>query len=157
MEAHLIVDQEVAGSIPVTLAFFFPEREILSFNPSYIDGGIMATKDPVKRRAQWKKWYEDNKRKPEYRKRLREFDDNRRKQLIEWFCEYRKTLSCAKCGFAHPAALDFHHRNPEEKLYEVSVMPGKSISKDKILAEIAKCDVLCANCHRIFHYEEKLA
>lgn len=62
---------------------------------------------------------------------------------------------CCKCGFNHPAALDFHHRDPKDKLYEVCNMPRKSIGKERILCEIEKCDVLCANCHRILHDEQR--
>jgi hypothetical protein len=40
--------------------------------------------------------------------------------------------------------LDFHHRS--EKLRSVSTM--RDLAKASILAEIAKCDVLCGNCHR---------
>jgi hypothetical protein len=115
----------------------------------------MPTKDPDKRKAQWKKWYEKNKRDPKYREKLRKFDDKRRVELREWFEDYKSSLSCQQCGESHPAILDFHHRNPEEKLYEVSVMPGRSMSKERTLEEIAKCDVLCSNCHRKLHWNEK--
>lgn len=115
----------------------------------------MAEKDIEKRKKQWKDWYERNKQNSAYKKKIRDFDDKRRKELSDWFQEHKKTLKCKSCGFSHPAALDFHHRNSEEKLYEVSNMPNKSISKKKILLEIEKCDVLCSNCHRIFHYESK--
>lgn len=115
----------------------------------------MPTKDKDKRRKQWKSWYERNKDNPVHKKRVKDFDDRRRAKLVEWFEEYKKTLKCKNCGFSHPAALDFHHRNPEKKLYEVSVMPARSMSKTKILDEINKCDVLCSNCHRILHYELK--
>jgi hypothetical protein len=115
----------------------------------------MATKDPEKRREQWNAWYQRNKSDPSYKQKIREFDKDRRKKLVEWFNETKSGLECKRCGFSHPAALDFHHRNPEEKLYEVSVMPFRSISKKKILEEMDKCDVYCANCHRILHWEEK--
>jgi hypothetical protein len=64
---------------------------------------------------------------------------------------------CSRCGFdEHPAALDFHHRDDEEKLFSIGAGPCQ-YSWAKILEEIAKCDVLCANCHRITfvqRYEE---
>jgi hypothetical protein len=71
---------------------------------------------------------------------------------IEWFNEYKKELSCIKCGFNHPAALDFHHRDPSEK--EFGISSYRQRNKEFILKEIEKCDVLCSNCHRIEHYNK---
>lgn len=71
----------------------------------------------------------------------------------QWYNSLREGLSCKECGFSHPAALDFHHRNPTEKVESVSFMASKLRSKESILAEIAKCDVLCRNCHAIHHYD----
>ena len=47
----------------------------------------------------------------------------------------KKTMKCQKCGFSHPAALDFHHKN--EKEYDVSQLVRNG-NKDKILKEIEK-------------------
>jgi hypothetical protein len=60
---------------------------------------------------------------------------------------------CMQCGEKHPACLDFHHRNPEEK--EGHIGEFRKFGTKRLLAEIAKCDVLCANCHRKFHYDER--
>jgi hypothetical protein len=43
--------------------------------------------------------------------------------------------------------MDFDHRPDEEKLFDVGT--GLLYSKEKVLAEIAKCDLICACCHRI--------
>lgn len=58
---------------------------------------------------------------------------------------------CVECGFNdHPAALQFHHRDEEQK---VSNVAGIVNSRWEVVEEeIAKCDVLCANCHSIYHY-----
>lgn len=62
-------------------------------------------------------------------------------------------LGCVKCGYNfHAAALDFNHVRGE-KLFNVSQDP--KVALEKLLAEIQKCDVLCANCHRIHTYENK--
>lgn len=59
-----------------------------------------------------------------------------------------------QCGENHPAVLQFHHRNPKEKAFEVSEFVYHQKGGIKNLeAEIAKCDVLCANCHLKYHYE----
>jgi hypothetical protein len=70
---------------------------------------------------------------------------NRRK----WFYDIKAELKCERCGFNHPAALDFHHKDPTQKSFGISA--NKHIGKEKILKEIEKCEVLCSNCHRIEH------
>lgn len=61
-----------------------------------------------------------------------------------------KDQPCLDCGKRWPpAAMDLHHRDPAEKEYTPSQMVNKAISV--IEAEIAKCDVLCACCHRLRH------
>lgn len=57
-----------------------------------------------------------------------------------------KKVGCADCGESDPVVLDFHHRDPSQKLFNIGTARGKSVPK--VVAEIAKCDVVCANCHR---------
>ena len=57
------------------------------------------------------------------------------------------------CGYnVHPAALDFNHIHGD-KAFSVSQDP--KVALHKLLAEIDKCEVLCANCHRVHTYENK--
>jgi len=72
-----------------------------------------------------------------------------------WFDEYRSKLSCQECGFSHPGALQFHHRKTETKRYNISIIVAQAYSMKTILKEIAKCDILCANCHSIHHFETR--
>jgi hypothetical protein len=54
---------------------------------------------------------------------------------------------CADCGYnAHACALDFDHVRGE-KFMGVARMIGRTWAT--IEAEVAKCDVVCANCHRV--------
>lgn len=55
---------------------------------------------------------------------------------------------CMDCGYnSHACALDFDHRPGETKLFQIA---GNLCRKwESTLAEIAKCDVVCANCHRV--------
>ena len=61
---------------------------------------------------------------------------------------YKLEMGCHDCGYRlHPDALDLDHRDPSQKEFTIG---GKVIADEKrLLAEIAKCDVVCANCHRI--------
>jgi hypothetical protein len=55
--------------------------------------------------------------------------------------------ACARCGYDKcKAALDYHHKDGTKKSFTVSACSDKSVAA--IEAEIAKCVVLCANCHR---------
>jgi len=94
------------------------------------------------------KHYKANKEKAlatnrAYRKRKRE----------EW-AKYKETLHCCRCGQNHPATLDFHHEDPSQKTGNVFKLVGNGQYK-KALDEIEKCIVLCANCHRIHHWEDR--
>lgn len=110
----------------------------------------MPHKDPQKRKETTKKasakYYENNKELT--KKRTKE---NSKKYKKLW-AEFKAKVECAACGFAHPAAMDFHHTDPSNKLGAVHQF-ARDKSWKKAYAEAAKCIVLCANCHRIHHYE----
>jgi len=78
----------------------------------------------------------------------------RKKKFKEEWAQYKATLSCTRCGFNHPAALDFHHVNPEEKEGNIHRFLSNG-QHTKLKEELKKCIVLCANCHRIHHHDEK--
>lgn len=63
---------------------------------------------------------------------------------------------CADCGLhvrdSHYSVFEFHHINPEEK--DASWTKLRLRSWDSILHELAKCVMLCANCHRIRHAQQ---
>lgn len=89
----------------------------------------------------------------DHKEKYRETGRRRMKRLLDWFAEYKKGLKCSRCGFNHPAALDFHHIGKKDG--EVLKILAQTKNIEKTLAEIAKCIVLCANCHRIEHYKER--
>lgn len=65
-----------------------------------------------------------------------------------YFQQIKLERGCADCGYRENAvALDFDHLPGTEKKYRVACMAG--VSRALIDAEIAKCEVVCANCHRI--------
>lgn len=62
--------------------------------------------------------------------------------------QYKLDRGCADCGYsAHPAALDFDHRPGTTKVRDIK--SGRQLGWQALMDEIAKCDVVCANCHRI--------
>ena len=68
-----------------------------------------------------------------------------------------KDVPCVDCGGRfHFAAMDFDHVRGEKKGC-LSTMASKTFSLETIREEMAKCDVVCANCHRVRTYEQKVA
>ena len=79
----------------------------------------------------------------------------RRRYNARLYAERRAALDkikldagCADCGYdKHPAALDFDHvRGTKDFGIGEGILHRRW---EVILNEIAKCDVVCANCHRI--------
>lgn len=61
---------------------------------------------------------------------------------------YKLEHGCTDCGYnAHHAALDFDHLPGTVKVRDIK--SGRQLGWEALLAEIAKCEVVCANCHRI--------
>jgi hypothetical protein len=65
------------------------------------------------------------------------------------FIDTQKAKGCVICGFSTPIACDFHHIDPASKVTDVTRLV--CCSEKRILAEVAKCVVLCSNHHRMFH------
>ncbi len=79
----------------------------------------------------------------------------RRLKVRDRIAQYKRSKGCECCGLRDPRVLDLHHANGLEKRLAVSQMLYRS-SWETVLTEIEKCSVLCANCHRIEHFEEKI-
>ena len=76
-----------------------------------------------------------------------------KKQIVQ---DIKSQYTCAKCGDSRGYVLDFHHINPEEKEQTIARMTSNNYQLNKVYNEIQKCIVLCANCHREFHYLNNL-
>ncbi len=93
-----------------------------------------------------------------YREKNREkLNENNRRSLAEKLrrgMEYKVALGCCVCGEKHPAVLSCHHRNGEEKLDAIAALCN--YRWERVEAELKKCDVMCENCHRKLHWQEKV-
>lgn len=110
----------------------------------------MAYKDKndPRQRASRREWYYRNKEKQKAYKAQRDAS------LKKWYQDFKETVSCEKCDEDHPACLTFHHRDRNEKEISISKAICDGWSIGRIEAEIAKCDVLCSNCHMKLHWNE---
>ena len=69
--------------------------------------------------------------------------------LLKWMNEI-KSQPCHDCGNRFPiCCMDFDHREGTTKKYNVGSMFAHHHSKESIEEEVAKCDLVCSNCHRI--------
>ncbi len=75
----------------------------------------------------------------------------RRLKLKKLAVDY-KGGACSNCGYdRYIGALEFHHRDPNEKDFQGT--GGTVLSWDRIKVELDKCDMLCSNCHREVHHK----
>ncbi|MBB3325950.1 hypothetical protein [Microlunatus antarcticus] len=81
--------------------------------------------------------------------RVREDNLRRKTVAAEGLETYLRAHPCVDCGTTDVRVLEFDHRPDEAKSANVSAMVGMGLPWGRILVEIAKCDVRCANCHRI--------
>lgn len=86
-----------------------------------------------------------------------------RRKRVRLLLDKFKDVPCAACGVKFPSCcMDFHHRNPidkhpvmRRKSSNVGMTSfGYAVKLEVLLDEIAKCDVICANCHRIHHAQK---
>ena len=65
------------------------------------------------------------------------------------FVRSLKDIPCADCKIKYGTwVMDFDHRDATQKKGNISQLVRARPRKETILAEVAKCDVVCANCHR---------
>jgi hypothetical protein len=69
--------------------------------------------------------------------------------------DYLSRPQCVDCGEEDSDVLEFDHRDPKTKLFALS--EGHTQTLKAVKAEVAKCDVRCANCHRKRHAIERRA
>lgn len=121
----------------------------------------MPYKDPEKQKAFQRAWNKANPQRERRNKAQRAFlfrnpgiATTRYRTRMAWLNSFKTT--CGRCGYAAcTRALHFHHKNGADKDGVLSEMVHKGVARAKILAEIAKCVLLCANCHSEEHCKDE--
>lgn len=109
----------------------------------------MPYKDPAlrkeKQREYQRKWYANNANRVQQRRAVKICLRRR----ADWLTSL-KTRPCADCaGVFDPVCMDWDHLPEYDKLMDISAMVRAVYSKTRILQELAKCELVCANCHRL--------
>jgi len=69
---------------------------------------------------------------------------------VEFIANKKLEEGCSVCGYnSDPEQLGYHHADPKTKLFKIS--NGHTHARDSVIAELAKCVVLCRPCHASEH------
>jgi hypothetical protein len=107
------------------------------------DGRQSACK--ICRNTYLKKWYKDNKQL--HIKRVEVTKNDRKNRAREFVREYLSDKKCTDCSENRAIVLEFDHLSDKDE--NISKLVQWGASNARILKEISKCEVVCANCHRI--------
>lgn len=110
----------------------------------------MPYADKAAQRAYQRAHYKANK--AEYVARARRMDAHYKDGARKWLLNYLLSHPCVDCGESDPIVLEFDHRPGESKEFNLGESARRKVSVSRIEAEVAKCDVRCANCHRRVTY-----
>lgn len=76
-------------------------------------------------------------------------DDKKKVLRNKAIADEAKSGGCVLCGESRLPCLDFHHT--DEKTDSINLLVQRHKSVERLEAEIAKCIVVCSNCHRLIH------
>ena len=97
--------------------------------------------DPVKRSEANKRYYQ------KYKQRRAEINREYRTKIKQTLKELKESEPCTDCGNYFPHyVMDYDHQR--DKVIGVSAAITQGWSLKKIMEEIEKCELVCANCHR---------
>lgn len=102
----------------------------------------MPYKDIEKQKAAQKAYYEKNKEK------VKQVARDRRNLVVRYVQQYKQERGCTDCKIMYPYwILELDHLPEFTKIGNVATMVATHSFED-VKAELAKCEVVCANCHK---------
>jgi hypothetical protein len=82
---------------------------------------------------------------------------NKRRQaeFMAWYINLKAGRPCTDCGLEfHPAAMQWDHLPGHNKKADLAFLARRG-SRERVLEEIAKCELVCANCHAVRSYRRR--
>jgi|ERR1051326_6085747 hypothetical protein len=120
----------------------------------------MPYKDEEKAREACRKSYRKHRKEKLIRNKIwHDKNVDKHRALVNKWCisRYRRNLEivskiknvpCMDCNNSFPPeCMDFDHREGTEKCFTIG--SRTTLSLERLMTEIAKCDIVCSNCHRI--------
>jgi hypothetical protein len=102
-------------------------------------------------------YYTDWYKRSDNAQRVRNSVRARQKLITVWLREVRSN-PCTDCGKTYPPyVMEHDHRDPTLKLKSVSAMARFGWSRERIITEIKKCDLVCSNCHKERTHQRRLS
>jgi len=123
-------------------------KDLYGRDKAYVSGhNGRKYNDPTQYKREWNHRNREQ-RKTYQKKRIHKI----KKRLIE-----EAGGKCLICGMPFDgdcsSLFDFHHKNPNNKLFNINNCSLNRYSIARIETEVAKCELLCANCHRLIHWD----
>ncbi len=84
-------------------------------------------------------------------KTSREYIRRYREENVSFLRVLKSSVGCQVCGETDPVCLEFHHRDPKMKSFNLANNNAGTKPTSVLIEEILKCTILCANCHRKVH------
>jgi hypothetical protein len=89
------------------------------------------------------------KNKEHHKKKIRIRNKRYLEETRKRIRSLKEATPCADCGERYPwYVMDFDHVRGD-KVSDISKMVATSVAKSKLEEEIAKCELVCSNCHRV--------
>ena len=124
------------------------EKTVCEFNRK---GGTLQSKCRSCQRAYHRLYYQRNKSRFITKNRRNKNRQRKRLRAILWGV---KQQPCQDCGGSfHPWVMELDHRDGSTKTAAVANLVSKGCTDVRLLEELNKCDVVCANCHRMRTYQ----
>jgi hypothetical protein len=127
------------------------ERRVEIYTRQKLVAAAKKAGTPLAKSQKKSRWPAGEPRK----KRQRETDALLQIRNKEFIAQYKMAHPCVDCGEGDIRCLDLDHRDRAQKFKSVSYLVKSRATLEKVKAEIAKCDVRCANCHRKRSHDEK--
>lgn len=128
----------------------FPAQGFRSFKDNKTEKTCRTCGEKLDRSLFYKYYKHQNRN---CKKCYRIIENQNQRQEKQKMVDY-KGGKCERCGYNKCiAALEFHHKDPTQKDFDIS--SGPSFKMKKMKNELDKCNLLCSNCHKEFHFSQE--